>query len=40
MRFTPNPDKDFEFSNSVVGGNIPEYIPGVEKGIEQAKIQE
>ena len=28
----------FQFSNSVVGGSVPkEYIPGVEKGINQAK---
>ena len=34
MTFSPNPDKDFEFVNSIKGGNIPtEYIPGVEKGL-------
>ncbi|MBL4590094.1 MAG: elongation factor G [Alphaproteobacteria bacterium] len=28
----------FTFTNSVVGGNVPrEYIPGVEKGLKQAK---
>ena len=38
MTFSPNPDKDFEFVNSIKGGNIPsEYIPGVEKGLIQAK---
>ena len=38
MTFSPNPDKDFEFQNSIKGGNIPtEYIPGVEKGLKQAK---
>ena len=38
MTFSPNPDKDFEFLNSIKGGNIPtEYIPGVEKGLIQAK---
>ena len=38
MTFSPNPDKDFEFLNSIKGGNIPtEYIPGVEKGLMQAK---
>jgi elongation factor G len=38
MIFSPNPDKDFEFINSIKGGNIPsEYIPGVEKGLMQAK---
>ena len=31
------PGCDLNFENTVVGGNIPkEYIPGVEKGIEQA----
>ncbi len=38
MTFSPNPDNDFEFINSIKGGNIPtEYIPGVEKGLVQAK---
>ncbi len=38
MTFSPNPDKNFEFINSIKGGNIPtEYIPGVEKGLIQAK---
>jgi elongation factor G len=38
MTFSPNPDKGFEFVNSIKGGNIPtEYIPGVEKGLRQAK---
>ena len=38
MTFSPNPDKDFEFLNTIKGGNIPtEYIPGVEKGLRQAK---
>ena len=31
-------DSGFTFENTVVGGNIPkEYIPGVEKGIDQRK---
>ncbi|MDC0227903.1 elongation factor G, partial [Alphaproteobacteria bacterium] len=38
MTFSPNPEKNFEFQNSIKGGNIPtEYIPGVEKGLMQAK---
>ena len=38
MTFSPNPDQEFEFVNSIKGGNIPsEYIPGVEKGLIQAK---
>ncbi|MGB0684534.1 MAG: elongation factor G [Magnetovibrionaceae bacterium] len=38
VKLTLEPTKDgFEFSNSVVGGNVPkEYIPGVEKGIISA----
>ena len=37
--FKPNEaGEGFEFTNSIVGGNIPkEYIPGVQKGIEQQK---
>ena len=32
------PDTGFVFNNNITGGNIPkEYIPGVQKGIEQAK---
>lgn len=37
IRFEPNPDKDFEFVNQIVGGTIPkEYIPSVEKGLRKA----
>ncbi len=36
--FTPLAEGGFEFSNSVVGGSVPkEYVPGVEKGLKQAK---
>ncbi len=32
------PGKGFEFESKIVGGNVPkEYIPGVEKGLEQIK---
>ncbi len=32
------PGSGYQFENKVVGGNVPkEYIPGVEKGLEQAK---
>jgi len=39
LRFTPGePGSGFEFSSSIVGGNVPkEYIPGVEKGLNMAK---
>ena len=38
IKFGPLKEGGFEFSNSVVGGNVPrEFIPGVEKGIVQAK---
>ena len=37
IRIEPNPEKGFEFVNSVVGGAIPkEYIPAVEAGIKGA----
>ncbi len=37
--FEPSePGKGFEFESKIVGGNVPkEYIPGVEKGLEQIK---
>jgi len=36
--FAPLAEGGFEFTNSVVGGSVPkEYVPGVEKGITQAK---
>ncbi len=39
MQFKPGEvGTGFVFTNSVVGGNVPkEYIPGVEKGLKQAK---
>jgi elongation factor G len=37
LRVEPNPEKDFEFVNSVTGGNIPkEFIPAIEKGVVEA----
>jgi elongation factor G len=37
-RFAPLAEGGFEFTNSVVGGSVPrEFIPGVEKGLKQAK---
>ena len=36
--FEPNTENDFEFVSKIVGGSVPkEYIPGVQKGIEQIK---
>ncbi len=33
----PDPEKEFEFVNEIVGGAIPkEYIPAVEKGVAEA----
>jgi elongation factor G len=39
IRFEPGtPGSGFEFENEVVGGAVPkEYVPGVEKGLKQAK---
>lgn len=39
IRFEPLPrGRGFEFENAVVGGSIPrEYIPAVQKGLEEAK---
>ena len=39
MIFEPSePGAGFVFASKIVGGNVPkEYIPGVEKGLEQAK---
>ena len=38
IRVAPLAEGGFQFSNSVVGGSVPkEYVPGVEKGINQAK---
>jgi elongation factor G len=40
MQFKPSndPEIDFEFTDTVVGGNVPkEYIPGVEKGVKSSK---
>ena len=39
LRFEPRePGEGYEFESTIVGGSVPkEYIPGVEKGLEQAQ---
>jgi elongation factor G len=38
IKFGPLAEGGYEFTNSIVGGSVPrEFIPGVEKGIIQAK---
>ena len=38
MIFKPLAEGGYNFTNSVVGGSVPkEYVPGVEKGLQQAK---
>ncbi len=41
IKFEPIPrDQEFEFENSVFGGSIPKnYIPSVEKGIEESRLK-
>jgi elongation factor G len=37
IEIEPNPEKGYEFTNSITGGVIPkEYIPAVDKGIQDA----
>jgi elongation factor G len=39
INMEPNPGEGFEFVNKIKGGNIPtEYIPAVEKGVEEALV--
>ncbi|HOP57265.1 MAG TPA: elongation factor G [Bacillota bacterium] len=36
MRFEPNPDKDYEFTEEVFGGSVPRnYFPAVDKGLQE-----
>lgn len=40
LRLEPLHDQDFEFSNEVVGGNIPKnFIPAIEKGVVENKVK-
>ena len=37
IRFSPNPDKGYEFVDGIVGGVVPkEFIPSVDKGLQAA----
>jgi elongation factor G len=38
IAFEPNPGKDFEFVDGIVGGAVPRnFIPAVEKGLQEAR---
>ena len=40
IKFAPLAEGGFEFNSSIVGGSVPrEFIPGVEKGLNQARIR-
>jgi elongation factor G len=37
LRVAPNKEKDYEFTSTITGGNIPkEFIPAIEKGVAEA----
>ncbi len=40
LRFEPNPDSDFEFTETIFGGSVPKnYHPAVEKGVRDAMAE-
>lgn len=37
VKFSPSPDKEFDFSEALFGGSVPKnYVPAVEKGIRES----
>lgn len=40
VRFEPNPEEDFVFTEEIFGGSVPrQYFPAVEKGIREAMVE-
>jgi len=40
IRFEPNPEEDFVFTEEIFGGSVPrQYFPAVEKGLREAMVE-